>query len=226
MKRLVIAAFSGAALIAASMAAVWAAPPSVTGTWTIQQSGLNGTTTSTITLTQSGDTIVGHNAANGNGFTGTFVTDDKINGKWHGPGGAGWLTVYVTPNGHSLNGVWGYNGRSPNGSFVGNKILPPSPITAKGTWNVVGAGGPTMFVGTMRCTESGPTVVCHSGPVVLNGKFRTKDKVRAEWTGPQGSGWFSFWFNGDNNSFNGIWGNGKDSTPPVGRVIGQRSLGG
>jgi hypothetical protein len=53
-----------------------------------------------------------------------------------------------------------------------------------------------------------------------------KDKVRAKWTSPTGSGWFSFWFNGDNNSFNGIWGNGKDTTPPVGRVVGQRSLGG
>ncbi|MBV8118026.1 MAG: hypothetical protein JOZ01_08600 [Candidatus Eremiobacteraeota bacterium] len=50
--------------------------------------------------------------------------------------------------------------------------------------------------------------------------------MRAAWTSPTGSGWFSFWFNGDNNSFNGIWGNGKDTTPPVGRVVGQRSLGG
>ncbi|MBV8435837.1 MAG: hypothetical protein JO029_16260, partial [Candidatus Eremiobacteraeota bacterium] len=44
------------------------------------------------------------------------------------------------------------------------------------------------------------------------------------WTSPTGSGWFSFWFNGDNNSFNGIWGNDKDTTPPVGRVVGQRAL--
>ncbi len=224
MKRLAISLLGAGALVAGSFATAMASPPSLTGTWAIQQSGLNGTTTSTVTLTQSGETIVGNNPANGNGFTGTFVTDTKINGKWHGPGGAGWLTVYVSANGHSLNGVWGYNGRSPNGSFVGNKVLPPSPITAKGTWNVVGAGGPGAFVGKMRCTESGPTVVCHVGPYILNGKFRTKDKVRADWTGPTGTGWFSFWFNGDNNSFNGIWGNGKDSTPAVGRVIGQRAL--
>jgi hypothetical protein len=224
MNRFVLSVFCGLALFAAVPASGLASPPSVTGTWTIQQTGLNGTTTSTITLTQSGTGIVGSNASNGNGFTGTFVSDTQINGKWHGPGGAGWLTVYVSANGHSLNGTWGYNGRAANGSFVGNKILPPSPITAKGTWNVVGAGGPSAFVGTMKCTESGPTVVCHVGPYVLNGKFRTKDKVRASWTGPSGAGWFSFWFNGDNNSFNGIWGNGKDSTPPVGRVIGQRAL--
>ncbi|HEV3092092.1 MAG TPA: hypothetical protein VGX91_11700 [Candidatus Cybelea sp.] len=201
-----------------------AAPPSITGTWSVQQTGANGNSTSTVKLTQSGMGIVGTNASNGNGFTGTFVNDTQINGKWHGPGGAGWLTVYVSPNGHSLNGTWGYNGRAANGSFVGNKILPPSPITAAGTWNVIGAGGPTAFVGKMRCTESGPTVVCHTGPIILNGKFRAKDKVRAQWSGGGDSGWFSFWFNGDNNSFNGVWGRGSDTTPPVGRVVGQRAL--
>lgn len=226
MKPLATALFGGAALTALTIAAALAAPPSVTGTWHIEQSGLNGSSTSTITLTQSGMGIVGTNASNGNGFTGDFVTDSKINGKWKGPGGAGWLTVFVSPNGHSLNGTWGYNGRPANGSFVGNKVLPPSPVTAAGTWNVKGAGGPLGFVGAMKCTQSGPSVVCHSGPILLNGKFRTADKVRATWTGPTGSGWFSFWFNDDNNSFNGIWGNGADSTPPVGRVIGQRSLGG
>jgi len=226
VKRLAISLCCGLAIAATSAVAVFASPPNVTGTWSVQQTGLNGSSTSTVTLTQSGMGIVGNNASNGNGFTGSFVTDGKINGKWHGPGGAGWLTVYVSANGHSFNGTWGYNGRAANGSFVGNKVLPPSPITAKGTWNVVGAGGPTAFVGAMKCTESGPTVVCHTGPIILNGKFRTKDKVRATWTGPAGSGWFSFWFNGDNNSFNGIWGNGADSTPAVGRVVGQRSLGG
>jgi len=226
MKRLGISIFCGFAMLGLTVAAGLASPPNVTGTWTVQQSGLNGTTTSTITLTQSGLGIVGNNAANGNGFTGEFVNDTQINGKWHGPGGAGWLTVYVSANGHSFNGTWGYNGRAANGSFVGNKVLPPSPVTAAGTWNVKGAGGPSAFVGEMKCTQSGPTVVCHAGPILLNGKFRTKDKVRATWASPTGSGWFSFWFNDDNNSFNGIWGNGKETTPPVGRVVGQRSLGG
>jgi hypothetical protein len=200
------------------------APPNVTGTWRVQQTGLNGGTTTTITMTQSGNGIVGTSASSGNGFTGEFVSDGKINGKWHGPGGAGWLTVYVSANGHSFNGTWGYNGRPANGSFVGNKVLPPSPITAAGTWNITGAGGPNAFLGRMRCTQSGPTVVCHAGAVVLNGKFRDKDKVRATWSGGGKSGWFSFWFNGDNNSFNGVWGRGPDTTPPVGRVIGQRAL--
>jgi hypothetical protein len=224
MKRLALSLFCGFAVAATSVATSLASMPNLTGTWTVQQTGNNGTSSSTVTLTQSGNGVVGRNSANGNGFTGTFVNDVQINGKWHGPGGAGWLTVYVSPNGHSLNGTWGYNGRPANGSFVGNKVLPPSPITAAGTWNVTGAGGPSAFVGKMRCTEWGPTVVCHAGGIILNGKFRAKDKVRATWSGGGASGWFSFWFNGDNNSFNGIWGKGADSTPPVGRVVGQRAL--
>lgn len=226
MKRLAISLICGFAIAAMSLAAGVASPPNITGTWSVEQSGANGTSASTVTLTQSGMGIVGKNAKNGNGFTGTFVNDAQINGKWNGPGGAGWLTVYVSPNGHSFNGTWGYNGRPANGSFVANKILPPSPVTAKGTWKVAGAGGPTLFVGRMACTQSGPSAVCRLGPIVINGKFRTSDKMRATWNGGGKSGWFSFWFNDDNNSFNGIWGNGKDTTPPVGRVVGQRTLGG
>ena len=135
------------------------------------------------------------------------------------------MTIYVTPNGHSFNGTWGYNGRKANGSFIGNEILPPSPITAAGVWNIRGAGDTTAFIGAMKCTESGLAVVCHSGGITINGRFREKDKVRATWTGPNGSGWFSFWFNDDNNSFNGVWGNGDVNSPPVGRVVGQRALG-
>ncbi len=224
MKRVVISLICGLAFVAGSFAAGIAAPPNVTGMWAVQQTGLNGDSTATVKLTQSGMGIVGTNPKNGNGFTGTFVNDTQINGKWHGPGGAGWLTVYVSPNGHSFNGTWGYNGRPANGSFVANKVLPPSPVTAAGSWKVAGAGGPAAFVGSMRCTQSGPTAVCHVGPIVINGKFRTSDKMRATWSGGGKSGWFSFWFNDDNNSFNGIWGNGPDTTKPVGRVVGQRAL--
>ncbi|MGZ3497185.1 MAG: hypothetical protein ACXWNK_16585 [Vulcanimicrobiaceae bacterium] len=218
--------FLGVSIAALSCVAALASPPNLTGTWTVQQTGLNGTTTGTVTITQSGNGIVGQNAKTGNGFTGTFVTDSQINGKWHGPGGAGWLTVYASPNGHSFNGSWGYNGRKENGTFVANKILPPSPVTAAGNWNVTVAGGPAAIAGPMTCTQSGPSTVCHIRNVVINGKFRTKDKVRATWSGPGGTGWFSFWFNDDNNSFNGVWGYGSDTNKPAGRVIGQRSLGG
>ncbi|MEO6835979.1 MAG: hypothetical protein ABI231_08745 [Candidatus Tumulicola sp.] len=226
MKRVVISLLCGFAMASLSIAAAVASPPNLTGTWTVEQTGLNGTSTATVTLTQSGSGLVGTNKKTGNGYTGAFVNDTQINGKWHGPSGAGWLTVYASPNGHSFNGTWGYNGRPSNGTFVGNKILPPSPVTAAGKWNVKGAGGAGGFAGPMSCTQSGPSVVCHVGAViVINGKFRTKDKVRATWAGGGRSGWFSFWFNDDNNSFNGQWGNGADTTPAAGRVVGQRSLG-
>jgi hypothetical protein len=218
--------FLTSAIVALSVATAVAAPPNLTGTWNVQQTGLNGTSTSQVVLTQSGMGVVGTNSANGNGFTGTFVNSGQINGKWHGPGGAGWLTVYVSANGHSFNGSWGYNGAKETGTFVANKVLPPSPITAAGKWNVTAAGGPGQMVGAMSCTQSGPSTVCHVGNITINGKFRTTDKVRATWTNGDKTGWFSFWFNGDNNSFNGIWGVGDDSSKPLGRVIGQRSLGG
>lgn len=225
MKQFAMTLISSLALAMFAGAPAGAAPPSMTGSWTVQQSGVNGDSGTKMTITQSGAGIVGQ-TAKGTGITGTFVTDSQINGKWRdATGGTGWLTVYVTPNGHSLNGTWGYNGRPANGSYTGNKYLPPSPITAAGTWKVTVAGGASAMAGPMVCTQSGPTALCHLGTVVINGKFRTKDKIRATWNNGPKSGWFSFWFNNDNNSFNGQWGIGKDTSPPQGRVIGQRALG-
>ena len=227
MRRFVIALLCSVALVATSATIVLSqSQPNISGAWTVEQGGLNGTTTSKVNLKQSGSGIVGNSPTTKNSFTGEFVNATQINGKWSGPGGAGWLTIYVTPNGHSFNGTWGYNGRPANGSFVGNKVLPPSPITAAGKWNVSGAGGPASFNGPMKCTQSGPSVVCNSGSVKIQGRFRTRTKVRATWDGGGKSGFFSFWFNDDNNSFNGIWGYGADTSPPVGRVVGQRSLSG
>jgi len=227
MNRLIASVLCGAVFTALAIAPAVASPPNITGTWRVEQTGANGTSASTVTLTQSGTGIVGSNASNGNGFNGTFVNDTQINCKWHGPGGAGWLTVYVTPNGHSFNGTWGYNGRAANGSFVGNKVLPPSPLSAAGTWNVVGAGGSSAFLGKMTCKQSGPSVVCLSGGVTLNGKVTPSDarKVRATFNMGGAAGVFSFWFNNDNNSFNGVWWRNTGGTgTPAGRVVGQRAL--
>jgi hypothetical protein len=222
VKRFVLALIGVIAIGAFSSAAALADPPNLSGQWTVQQTGSNGTTASTIALTQSGMGVVGNNDANKNGFNGTFVTDSKMNGKWHGPSGAGWLTVYASPNGHSFNGTWGYNGRSANGSFVGNKVLPPAKITAAGTWEVVAVGGSHVFGGPLYCTQSGAATVCRVNNVIINGKFTTPDKVTATWHGPLGSGWYSYWFNDDGKSFNGVWGF-KGKTKPAGRVVGQQA---
>ncbi|HEY2473604.1 MAG TPA: hypothetical protein VGI19_02265 [Candidatus Cybelea sp.] len=228
MKRLVTSLLCGATVAAFSIAPAMASPPNIGGTWKVEQTGVNGSTSATITITQSGSGIIGNNP-NGTGYSGEFVSDTKINGKWHGPGGAGWLTIFVTPNGHSFNGSWGYNGRASNGTFIGNKFLPPSPLSAAGTWNVTGAGGQNAFVGRMACKQSGRGVVCLSNGVTLNGKVTPSDprKVRATFNMGGASGVFSFWFNGDNNSFNGVWWRNATGTgDPTGRVVGQRSLSG
>ncbi len=228
MKRFSLSLVLVVAIAAISTAAALAAPPNLTGKWTVEQTGKNGSSTATITLTQSGNGVVGTNAANGGSFTGTFVSDSKLNATWKiatGPNsGAGWATVYVTPNGHSFNGSWGYNGKKENGSFVGNKILPPVKITTAGTWNMTVVTGPTLFQGPTSCTQSGPTSICQVSNLTLNGKFRTSDKVRYTWTSKTQTGWFSFWFNDDGQSFNGIWGYGPatESSPVIGRVVGQR----
>jgi hypothetical protein len=217
------------AIAAMSTAAALAAPPNLTGKWNVEQTGKNGSSTATITLTQSGNGVVGTNAANGGSFTGTFVSDSKLNVTWKiatGPNsGAGWATVYVSPNGHSFNGTWGYNGKKENGSFVGNEILPPKPITTAGNWNVVAVTGPKLFGGPMQCTQSGVASICHLSAGTLDGKFRTTNKVRYKWTSKTQNGWFSFWFNDDGQSFNGTWGFGADTTPTMGRVVGQRPAG-
>jgi hypothetical protein len=234
LKRFSLSLSLGVAIAAFSAAAALAQPvPNITGNWTVEQSGPNGTASSTITMTQTGNTFVGKNPKTGVGFTGKYCTPDvdkgctsalQIDGKWNGPPGAGWITVYVTPNGHSMNGSWGYNGRKENGTFVGNMILPPIKITTAGTWNMTVVTGPTLFQGPTTCTESGPTSICQVSNLTLNGKFRTSDKVRYTWTSKTQTGWFSFWFNDDGQSFNGIWGYGPatETSPTIGRVVGQR----
>lgn len=233
MKRLGFYVFFAALIFTCSATAALAGP-NISGPWTIEQTGYNGPSTGKITITQTGNALVGNNPTTGMSFTGKYCTpgtdkgcdsDMQINGNWRDKtGGTGWLTVTVTPNGHSLNGTWGYNGRKANGSFVGNKILPPIKITTAGTWNMTVVTGPTLFQGPVNCTESGPTSICQVSGLTLNGKFRTSDKVRYTWTSKSQNGWFSFWFNDDGQSFNGIWGYGPatESSPVIGRVVGQR----
>ena len=230
MKRLGFYVFSAALVVACSSIAL--AQPNISGNWTVEQTGYNGPSSSTVTITQTGNKLVGNNPTTGMSFVGQYCTPNvdkgcesalQMNGNWRDKsGGVGWLTVFVTPNGHSLNGTWGYNGRKANGSFVANKILPPVKITTAGNWMVTYAGGANLFAGPMTCTESGPSSLCKVSGITLDGKFRTSNKVRYKWTSKSQNGWFSFWFNDDGQSFNGQWGYGEDSSPVMGRVVGQR----
>ena len=122
MRRLAFSAFFALAIVALSIGVGPRGPAVISpGPGSFSRPEQTATRQRRITLTQSGNGVVGTSAATGNGFTAKFVSDTQINGKWHGPGGAGWLTIYVSANGHSFNGTWGYNGRPANGSFVGKQ---------------------------------------------------------------------------------------------------------
>src|SRR5215467_7543979 len=59
-----------------AVAVLWStaavAQPNLTGQWVVEQTGPNGTGTSTITITQTGNTIVGKNPKTGTGFSGSY----------------------------------------------------------------------------------------------------------------------------------------------------------
>jgi len=50
-----------------------------------------------------------------------MVSDTKMNAKWNGPKGAGWMTVYFSASGNSFQGEWGYNGKKADGQFIGKR---------------------------------------------------------------------------------------------------------
>ena len=63
MRRLAFSAFFALTIVATSIGVGVAAPPSnMTGTWVVQQTGANGNSTTQITLSQSGNQLVGTSA--------------------------------------------------------------------------------------------------------------------------------------------------------------------
>lgn len=121
MKRSVFFALMIVAAVAFAAAGVQAAP-SYTGHWKVQYTTSQGMSTGVVSLNEVGTTIVGKGTAGMNTINGTMVSDTKMNGKWEGPQGAGWLTIYFSPSGNSFQGTWGYNGRKSNGSIIGKKV--------------------------------------------------------------------------------------------------------
>ncbi len=93
----------------------------VSGGYNVQLTTSQGLSTGIITLSQVGTTIVGRGTAGLNTISGTMVSDTKMNGKWEGPKGAGWMTIYFSADGMGFQGTWGYNGKKANGSFVGKR---------------------------------------------------------------------------------------------------------
>ncbi|MBV8338721.1 MAG: hypothetical protein JO343_02125 [Candidatus Eremiobacteraeota bacterium] len=121
VKRIAFLAVVAAAVCAVCLTAVQAAPVNATGKWNCQLTNGSNLMTGVVTFNQVGETVIGH--AGNTTINGTMVSDTKMNAKWNGPKGAGWMTIYFGASGSSLQGDWGWNGRKANGSFVGKRIM-------------------------------------------------------------------------------------------------------
>jgi hypothetical protein len=98
-----------------------AASLNVSGGYNVKLTTSQGLSTGIVTLSQVGTTIIGRGTAGLNTINGTMVSDTKMNGKWEGPKGAGWMTIYFSADGMGFQGTWGYNGKKANGSFIGKR---------------------------------------------------------------------------------------------------------
>jgi hypothetical protein len=119
VKRGVFSLVLAAALVTIGITGVQAAPVNTTGHWHVQMTNGADFYSGVVTFNQVGETVIGH--AGNTTIDGTMVSDTKMNAKWNGPKGAGWMTVYFGTSGNTFQGSWGFNGRKANGSFVGRR---------------------------------------------------------------------------------------------------------
>jgi hypothetical protein len=121
LKRSVFSLIAAIAVLALGTIAVQASV-NVSGHYSVQLTTSQGLSTGAVTLNQVGTTVVGHGTAGLNTWNGTMVSDTKMNGKWEGPKGAGWITVYFSADGKSFQGTWGFNGKKSSGSMIGKRV--------------------------------------------------------------------------------------------------------
>jgi hypothetical protein len=104
-----------------------------TGQWQLQATNGSELITGVLTLNQVGETVIG--TVHSTTINGTMVSETQLNAKFNGPRGAGWLTVYFTPDGKNFQGQWGYNGKKPGGKFVGQRISSAVPAPTATPYN-------------------------------------------------------------------------------------------
>jgi hypothetical protein len=222
VKRSVFSLLLAIAIVAVSAIGATASPVSATGHWRLQVTTGNGLTNGYLTFNQVGMTVIGRMSTGGT-INGEMVSDTKMNGKWNGPNGAGWITLYFDAHGKTFNGTWGFNGAKANGSFVGQRIIPPTPkpnLSANGSWKIDITSGDGLGTGTMSLTGSNDRIVGKFGSAAINGKMVTDNKMAGTWNGPKGAGWLSLWLNADGKSLSGEWGwKGKTGS---GHFVGHR----
>jgi hypothetical protein len=120
MKASLLSAFLAAIVLPICVSIVAAALLNVTGHWRVTVSNGAPFNGGLMVFNQVEKTVIGR--AGKSTITGTMSSDTKLDARWDGPKGAGWMTLYFSANGSSFNGEWGFNGRKADGTFVGRRI--------------------------------------------------------------------------------------------------------
>lgn len=120
MKRSAFSLLMAVAILAVGTLAVKAAPVNATGHWQVQVTNGADLNTGVATFNEVGKTVVGKLGQTT--INGEMVSDTKMNAKWNGPHGAGWITLYFGASGNTFSGTWGYNGKKKDGDFIGKRV--------------------------------------------------------------------------------------------------------
>jgi len=120
MKTSVVSPLLAAFVSLICVSIVAAAPVNVTGHWRVNVSSGEAFNGGLMVFNQVGQTVIGRTGKSA--ITGTMASDTKMDARWDGPKGAGWMTLYFSPTGSSFSGAWGFNGRKADGTFVGRRV--------------------------------------------------------------------------------------------------------
>ncbi len=120
MKVSLLSPLLAAAVLLICVAIASASPINVTGHWRVSVSTGAQFNGGLMVLNQVGQTVIGRSGKST--ITGTMASDTKMDARWDGPKGAGWMTLYFSVNGNNFRGEWGYNGRKADGTFLGRRV--------------------------------------------------------------------------------------------------------
>jgi hypothetical protein len=105
-------------------------------------------------------------------------------------------------------------------AVLSTAVTQAAPINATGHWQVQLTNGSDFYTGVLTFNQVGETVIGHAGKTTINGKMVSDTKMNANWVGPKGAGWMTFYFGAAGNSFQGSWGfNGRKAD---GSFVGKR----
>jgi hypothetical protein len=120
MKASLLSPLLAAIVFQICVSVVAAAPANVTGHWRVTVSNGAPFNGGLLVLNQVEKTVIGR--AGKSTITGTMASDTKLDARWDGPKGSGWMTLYFSTNGNNFTGEWGFNGRKADGTFLGKRV--------------------------------------------------------------------------------------------------------